>query len=99
MSDPVRLYRPQSADPGKCGSCAFFWRPQVGDVRYAGVSGECRFRFPPWLRTPHANARIEGGHEVVENSSDWRRVKDSDGCDLWRASGLTYVRDEEWTVE
>lgn len=100
MSEPVRLYAEQAAASNTCGSCALFRRDST-DMNYlksATTLGTCGLKPPPWMKTFHAHARIEGGVEVVENSSDWTRVKDCETCSFWRPSGLTYVKDQTWSV-
>lgn len=98
MTEPLRLYDPQTADPRKCGSCKFFRRVPLGDQQYPTKEGNCGFRFPPWVKLLHSHARIEGGSEVFENSRDVTLVQDADGCSFWHPSGLTYVRDQVWSV-
>lgn len=101
MSDEwVRLHRDQSAAPQTCGSCALFTRartePQFGTTR-----GNCGLRFPPWMKLRHTHARTPergGACEVFENSSDVTLVYDADTCSFWRQSGLTYVKDQVWSI-
>ena len=95
MSDPVRLKEGQSAEPSKCGSCKLFNRQsdQLG-------RGWCSLKFPPWVKISHAHAQVEkDGTEIVENSSDWTLVYDHEDCSFWRPSGLTYIKEQVWTIK
>lgn len=107
MSDPVRLYAKQSAWLRACGSCALFSRERNDEryLQYAPTKGNCGLKFPPWMKLLHNHVQIGSksngfpeGVEYAENSTDWTRVDDSDTCDFWRASGLTYVKDQTWSI-
>jgi hypothetical protein len=49
-------------------------------------------------RPPDDDYASRRGDEVVDNSSDWTRVEDNDACSFWRPSGLTYVKDQTWSI-
>ncbi len=70
-----------TAERGTCGSCVFFSR-YLKSGFYQNM-GFCTIRMPPSkeLYTPKAG------------SSDWgpNRVRDVDGCDLYRHTGKTYT--------
>lgn len=103
MTELTRLHAKQSADVRTCGSCEFFDRER--NDPNAPTKGQCTVRLPPWIKLQHTHAYtgskangFPAGIEYVEDSSQWRRVEDTETCDLWRPSGLTYVKDQKWSV-
>jgi hypothetical protein len=68
-----------TADIGKCGSCHFFERR--GETEWDAKRGVCRLTLPPqFARVPY------DAESQPENTVD-----DTDSCDLWRASGKTFI--------
>jgi hypothetical protein len=103
MTEPVRLYANQTAAPSTCGSCALFARERNDPhyLQYAPTHGDCYLKLPKWIKLQHTYAQHDdSGQEYVENSSgQWHRAEDTETCSFWRASGLTYVKDQTWTVQ
>lgn len=86
MTEMIELPLGQSAQPGKCGSCFFFGRradvpSYMNDVAYKyNQGGYCKLELPPQY------ARREQGEGSPTN---W--IDDTGSCDLWRASGKTFI--------
>jgi hypothetical protein len=83
-TDEVVLPIGATADQGSCGSCQFFDR--YGEMDYYQAIGYCKIRMPPYKQRLMLKP-------YTESDSDWgpNRVKDTDGCDLHRHSGKTYI--------
>lgn len=79
MTDAITLSLGQTASPGKCGSCHRFERFTDSTDLY----GSCEIKLPPWVDSRN-NTDHGGGR-------DWRRVKDTAGCDLHRHTGASYI--------
>lgn len=78
---PSAIVLPLNADADqlKCGSCHFFTRR--GESEWDAKRGQCRLALPPqYARVPY---NAEGQPENT--------VDDTDSCDLWRASGKTFI--------
>lgn len=96
----VVLKEGQCAERGKCGSCHFFDRDHVPEVREirGGPPGEeaelwygrCDWNPPPWLL--HTLRTVLGW-------TGSRKVQDTDSCSNWCPSGHTYVRPQRWKVD
>lgn len=79
--DEIVLALHQSAEPGQCGSCHFFKRdPERNEYVHRGI---CMFKLPP---TAEFVRRVWDGETQPLGT-----VEDTDGCDLWRHSGKTYI--------
>jgi hypothetical protein len=81
MAGEIVLALNQSAEPGQCGSCHFFFRdPERNEWN---VNGRCKFRLPP-TRT-YSKREWSGEEQPLDT------VNDTDGCDFWRHTGKTYI--------
>lgn len=78
--NPIVLALNQSADTGQCGSCAFFERREFNEWV---ANGLCRFRLPP--------TRVFARNVPDAEQQPLQTVNDTDGCDLWRSTGKTYI--------
>jgi hypothetical protein len=68
-----------SAEQFKCGSCHFFMRR--GETEWDAKEGKCRLVLPPQY------AQVPFDPEGQPPNT----VNDTDSCDLWRASGKTFI--------
>lgn len=81
----------QNAEPGRCGSCAFFSR-RTDRERDSG--GDCRFQPPPQFAMRwHLPSK-----KVEEDECYPSYTNDTDTCDLYRSSGSRYVKQINWSV-
>jgi hypothetical protein len=82
----VELFHNQTAEPNRCGSCHYFDRRDGG----WDTHGLCLFRLPP-TRVYH---QLE--HTMPEDEVDRRTVRDTDGCDLYRAMAGKFQKMRTW---
>lgn len=87
MITPITLPVGASAEPETCGSCKFFKRGPLTDGPYEGSSGDCGIRMPPQKEFYKKMTYEEVGES--DRSPNW--IKDTFGCDLYRADGKTYI--------
>jgi hypothetical protein len=88
MSEVIKLYDNQSANPNECGSCLFFKR-----IKDDGELGFCKFKLPPHIAL--------NTNDTIENNNDYNpinQVDDKYNCDMYKSANRVYMKTNHWTA-
>lgn len=86
----VMLLVGATAEPNTCGSCQSF-RRRVDSGEWYSTNGTCNFKFPTKVAEMANIREVDPRRRDQEYTGNEDMIQDTDRCDLYRSTGLTYI--------